>query len=372
MSTTSFTSNSALAVKLWARKAFIDSVKPTIYGSLVGTGDNAVIQRKDELTKGEGDRCRFRIRTLEDGDGGAEEDDTLEGNEDGLDYTYFDMYLGERRKAFKVDLNLSEQRTMADVRADAKSAIEDWTPEYLDTTFLEYLSGAGYGPPSVSIVPAGQTLGSRYHKKNGNLGGNVIQVPSANRIVFGGTGNTAPNTVTVGDTFTLSVIDKLVERAKRTTPTMRKATFQGKKLWVLIVSPEQVTSMRTNTSAGQWLDITKARQAGTTTDLFGGDTVGVYRDVLIVESTRVYRYFGGAGGNVEIHRALFLGAQAGVTSSGRMTDGWGRMKLAERTFDYGKRYSVAATFIWGLAKTRFQGQSDFGVIAVDTAAKPAA
>jgi N4-gp56 family major capsid protein len=371
MSSTTFTSNSALAVKLWARKTFSDAVKTTLYGSLTGTSDTSIVQRKDELSKGEGDRVRFRIRTLETGDGGAEEDQTLEGNEDGLDFSYFDMTLGERRKAFKVDLNLSAQRTMIDVRAEAKDAIEEWTQEYLDITFMEYLSGAGYGAPGVLVAPTQAGLTSRYHKLSGTLGGNPLLAPSADRIVYGGTGNVAANTVTVGDTMTLSVIDKLVERAKRNSPTMRKPTFQGKKKWVIILSPEQVTSMRTNTTSGQWLDITKARQAGTNENLFGGEMVGEYRDTIIVESTRIFRYLGGAGGNVEIHRGLFLGAQAAVTSSGGQTDGWGRMKLAERTFDYGKRYAVAATFIWGMAKTRFQNQSDFGVIAIDTAAKAA-
>lgn len=361
MSTTTFTTNSALAVKLWARKTFSDAVKTTLYGKLVGDSDTAIVQRKDELSKGEGDRVRFRLRTLEEGDGGAEEDQTLEGNEDGLDFTYFDMTLGERRKAFKVDLNLSEQRTMIDVRAEAKDAIEEWTQVYLDTTFLEYLSGAGYAASG----------GSKYHKLTGTLGGNPILAPSSDRLVFGGTGNTSAATVTVGDTMTLAVVDKLVEQAKRNSPTMRKASFDGKRLWVLILSPEQVTSMRTNTSAGQWLDITKAQLAGGAKNLFEGEMIGIYRDVMFVESTRTYTYLGGAGGNVRIHRALFCGAQAAVTSSGGKTDGWGRMKLAERTFDYGKRYAVAATFIWGLAKTRFQAQSDFGVIAVDTAAKPA-
>ncbi len=374
MSTTSFTTNSALAVKLWARKSYSDAVKTTLFGKLIGDGDTAIIQRKDELGKGEGDRIRFRIRALDDSDGGAEEDDTLEGNEDGLEFSHFDALLGERRKAFKVDLNLSEQRTMIDVRAEAKDALEEWTQEYIDTTCFEYLSGAGYGPKSVNPVSAANHaagLPSRYHKKNGNLGGNQILAPSADRIVYGGTGNTSAATMTVGDIMTLTMVDKLVERVARVTPTMRKASFDGKRYWVLILSPEQVTSLRTNTTSGQWIDITKAQMAGGGKNLFEGEMLGIYNDVIFVKSTRTYRYFGGAGGNVEIHRALFLGAQAAVTGGGKKTDGWGRLKLAERTFDYGKRYAVAATFIWLLAKARFQGQSDYGVIAVDTAAKPA-
>jgi hypothetical protein len=46
------------------------------------------------------------------------------------------------------------------------------------------------------------------------------------------------------------------------------------------------------------------------------------------------------------------------------------MKATDRTFDYGKRYGVSATLIWGMAKTVFNGQSDFGVFTIETAAAP--
>jgi hypothetical protein len=45
------------------------------------------------------------------------------------------------------------------------------------------------------------------------------------------------------------------------------------------------------------------------------------------------------------------------------------MKATDRTFDYGKRYGVSATLIWGINKTVFNGQSDFAVFALETAAK---
>jgi N4-gp56 family major capsid protein len=167
MSTTAFTSASALAIKVWARKAFNDAVKATMYGKLTGSSDRSIVQVKTEL-KSEGDRVRFGLRSLPVGIG-VQEDETLEGNEEGLDFRYFDLNLGEKRHAIKVDLNLSAQRTMFDVRQEAKDALNEWLEEYLDTTFFEYLTGFGRYP--------GDSTKSKYHP-NGVLGGNTLLTPS--------------------------------------------------------------------------------------------------------------------------------------------------------------------------------------------------
>jgi N4-gp56 family major capsid protein len=105
---------------------------------------------------------------------------------------------------------------------------------------------------------------------------------------------------------------------------------------------------------------------------FFSEALGKYRDFILVESTRTPRFFNyGAGGNIQAHRAIVLGAQACVVAHGKGTNSMGRLALAERTFDYGKRYGVAATLIWGMAKSRFNGQSDFSTFSIDTAAAPA-
>jgi len=358
MSTTAFTASSNLAVKLWARKAFSDAVKATTYGKLTGKSDRSIVQVKDEL-KGEGDRVRFGLRALPTGIG-VQEDETLEGNEEGLDFRYFDLSLGEKRHAIKVDLNLSAQRTMFDVRQEAKDALQEWLEEYLDTTFFEYLTG--YGRGSSSTV-------SKYHP-NGVLGGNALNTPSTDRTIYGGTA-TAFNNITAGDTMSFTALDKLAEKLKLASPTIRKASFDGKQAWVVILHPYQVNDLRSNTNTGQWLDIQKAAMNGgkVSDSPIWSEALGMYRDMILIESTRIPTFSNaGAGGNVSGARALALGAQAAVVAHGKDTDENGRMKLVERTFDYGKRYGVSATLIWGLAKTRFDSQSDFGVFALDTAA----
>ena len=104
---------------------------------------------------------------------------------------------------------------------------------------------------------------------------------------------------------------------------------------------------------------------------FEGEKLGVYREMLLLESTRVPTFAnGGAGANVQGARAMLLGAQAAVVAHGKDTDSNGKMKIVERTFDYGKRFGVGLTLIWGMAKTRFNGQSDFGMFCIETAAAP--
>lgn len=357
MSSTKFTSASPHAIKIWARKAWSDAVKTTLYGKLTGSSNRSIVQVKTEL-KNEGDRVRFALRALPTGIG-VQEDETLEGNEEGLEFKYFDLNLGEKRHAIKVDLNLSAQRTMFNVRSEAKEALQEWIEEYLDTTFFEYLTGAGQGPAGAS----------KYHP-NGVLGGNALLAPSADRIVYPGTVSSAA-TMTASDVMSLTLLDKVAERVKLASPTMRKANFGGKMCWLVILHPWQVTSLRTNTSAGQWFDIQRAAMEGgkiTNNPIFS-ESLGMYRDFLLIESTRIPTFTNyGAGANVGAARALVLGAQAAVVAHGKGANEKGVLKLAERTFDYGKRYGVAATLIWGMAKARFSDQSDFAVFAIDTAA----
>jgi N4-gp56 family major capsid protein len=238
MASTTITSASALAVKVWARKVFNDAVKTTLYGKLSGKGDTAIVQVKDELKKGEGDRVRFQLRSLPTGIG-VQDDETLEGKEEGLDFRYFDLNLGEKRHAIKVDLNLSAQRTIFDVRQEAKDAIEEWVQDYCDTTFFEYLSGSPLRGVAVS-----------YYHPSGVLGGNALAAPAADRIVFGGTGVVARNGLAVTDTMSLTVLDKVAEAIKLASPTMRPGSFDGKRLYVVILHPYQVNDLRANTSAG--------------------------------------------------------------------------------------------------------------------------
>jgi N4-gp56 family major capsid protein len=339
-----FDTNNALTLKLWGKKAFYDAVKPTLFGKLMGSSDTSIVQVKDELNKEAGDRVRFRLRALPSGTGRVGEE-TLEGYEEGLTFHNFDLTIDTMRHAHKVPLLMNQQRVNFDLRTEAKDAQSEWWEERFDSYFIKVLSG-DTTLPSVWTGTA----------------------PSTNRIIYGGDA-TAKNNVDSADKMSLTVIDRLVEKAKLATPTLRKGKFGGKSAYVLVLHPYQVYDLRTNTNTGQWLDIQKAAmQGGKISDnpIFT-EALGVYNDVILVESTRIQTYSDyGAGANVNAARALFLGAQGACVAFGKGYD-YDKMKWVERKWDYDGKYAVSATCLWGMKKTVFNSE-DFGVIAVDTAA----
>jgi N4-gp56 family major capsid protein len=343
MASTSFATGNNLTVKLWGKAAFEDAVKPTIFGKLMGTGDSAIVQIKDELNKQAGDRVRFRLRALPSG-AGKTGDETLEGNEEGLSYSYDDLSIDTMRHAVKVDLNMNQQRVNFDLRSDAKAALEEWWQERLDSYFIKILSG------DTAITFA-----------------NTATAPTTNRVVYGGNA-TSTGTIDSSDTMSLTVIDKCVEKAKLASPTFRKGKFGGKTAFVMILHPYQVYDLRTSTSTGQWLDIQKAAMMGgqVESNPIFTEALGVYHGVVLVESTRIKTYSDWGAGSVAGARALFLGAQAGICAFGKGYD-YDRLKWVEKKFDYEAKFGVASTLLWGLKKTVLNSE-DFGVIAVDTAA----
>ena len=351
MSTTQIASGHSLAEKVWAKKAYKDAVKETLFGKLSGKGDTAAVQIKDELSKSAGDRARFRLRALPTGTG-VDGSATLEGNEEGLEYNYMDIFIDQKRHAHKTDLGMNKQRVDFNLRTDCKDAQKEWWEEFIDESLFRALSGD-----------------TTY-----TFAGNTGTAPTSQRLIYGGAA-TAKGDMVSTDKFTLDLIDKAVVKAKLSSPNMRKANFGGKSCYVCILHPYQVHDLRTTTSAGQWLDIQKAAmQGGKVSDNpIWSEALGMYNGVMLIENTRIRTYTDYGAGTVGAARALLLGAQAGAVAFGRGFSGASRMKWAERTFDYGDKFGVAASMIWGVKKSVFanagtNGTQDFATISIDTAA----
>ena len=111
------------------------------------------------------------------------------------------------------------------------------------------------------------------------------------------------------------------------------------------------------------MDTLRSRQ----NPLFKGG-LGMINNVVLHEHENVRRFKDyGVGGDVEAHRALFMGRQAGVLAYGSGGTGT-RFYWREEEKDAGNQVAIYAGVIAGAKKTRFGGK-DFGVIAVDTASK---
>ena len=162
------------------------------------------------------------------------------------------------------------------------------------------------------------------------------------------------------------MLDKAVERAKTAVNRLRPIKVGTNDMWVAFLHPYQVTSMRTNTNTGQFIDIQKAAmQGGMVKDnpIFTG-ALGVYNNVIIYEDIRVPLVVGATAGTTDVARAVLCGAQAACIAfgkgSGKNTFSW-----HEELFDYENQLGVAAGCQAGLVKTRFNG-SDFGTVTMST------
>lgn len=131
----------------------------------------------------------------------------------------------------------------------------------------------------------------------------------------------------------------------------------------------QVTSLRTNSASGQWLDIQKAAMSGgqiTNNPIYTG-ALGEYNGVILRQSQDVTNGVSGATGLAitTVRRAVLLGAQAAVVGYGQANYGPTKYRWNEELLDHKRLLEVSAWSIWGLKKTVF-ASSDFGTVVVST------
>ena len=354
MAQTEFGVNHALAVKRWSTSLAVEAEKKMYWNKFTGTGPENVIVRKTELEKNAGDKVTVGLEMKLRG-AGITGDATLEGNEESL--TYYDdaVLIDQLRHAVRSKGKASEQRVPYNMRARGRGALSTWWAERYDELMFVYLSGAR-GVDTTYTLPVGFTA----------FAGNALSAPDAAHIRYANELTKA--TITTADILTLSEIDVLVERAQTVDPMIQPIMVNGEKHFVLLIHPYQATDLRTNTAAGQWLDIQKAAASaqGQKNPIFTG-ALGVYNNVVIHVHRNVVRFSDyGSGTNLPAARALFLGAQAGIIAHGNGSGtGEARYSWKEELFDYGNQLGVAAGAIFGIKKSVYNS-ADFGVMALDT------
>jgi N4-gp56 family major capsid protein len=354
MALTTYGVNAPEAVKLWSDVLSREALKATWINKFIGRDANALIQEKTDFKKSAGDRLTVLLRMQLTGDG-VLGDGTLEGNEERL-ATYADnLLIDQLRHAVRSGGKMTEQRIPFSIREEAKDGLKDWIAGRMDTAFFNHL--CGYTPQT----------DLRY------TGNNAVLAPTT--FVRGG-GVANDQSLTTGGEFTLGLIDSAVARAKTATPVMRPLKMDGEDKYVMFLHPFQVQQMRTNTSAGQWLDIQKAAVTGDGSrrnPIFTG-ALGEYNGVILHESTRITNGVNSSTGAAvaNTRRAVLAGAQAMLMGFGRSQNSnatsW---DWVEKLFDYENQLGVAAGAIFGMKASRFGTGSggaaaDFSKIVVST------
>lgn len=361
MATTTYGVNDAMAVKLWSKKLAVEVSKATAIAPLIGTSSNSIIQLKDETQKGSGDKVTFGLRTQLVGDG-VTEAQILEGNEEALS-TYSDaIFINELAHAVRVknDQTIDAQRVPFSLRNEANAGLTDWYADRL--SLAAFMQWGGYTAPTMSFE--GRTLAIKpVHY--------LFNAPTAPTRIIRPNARANDQSIISTDLFDLRLIDYAVEQAKLSNPKIRPVRVNGENKYVMYLHPAQVTDLRTNTSTGQWLDITKAVYMGSKQNnpIYDG-ALGEYNGVILREAEHVVPGVNASTGAqiTTVRRAVLLGAQSAVAAFGMKTAP-DKYKTVEELFDYQRELGVSVQTVVGMKKTVFNS-ADFGVVVVATYAAP--
>lgn len=295
-----------------------------------------------------------------------EGDNTLRGKEEDLRFFTDQIYIDQMRGGVNTGGRMTRKRTIHDLRKIARVRQSEWWARIFDELCFMYLSGAR-GVNTDMIYP-------------GNYAGfanNPFVVPDAKHLLFMGAA-TSKATLAATDKITLTSVERAQTQAQTMgggvegIPAIEACDVDGETRYILVMHPWQAFDMRTNATAGQWIDVQKAAAAaeGHDNPLFKG-AMGMYSDTILHTHKGVIRFSDyGAGGNVLAARALFLGRQAAVMAFGSPGTGL-RFDWTEEAEDRGNQAVITTATICGVKKVAFtiDGVSrDFGVIACDTAA----
>ncbi len=348
------------AVKRYSALLATDTARIGYWTShFMGSGPNASapLHQLNELENSAGDLITYDLSVQLAGQG-TEGDDVLEGNEEKLTLYTDSIYIDQRRHAVDTGGAMTRKRTIHKLRDIAKKRLADWWARLFDEYLFMYASGAR-GVNSGFISPLGYA----------GFANNSMSSPDSDHLIIGGGAKASMDS---GDKMTLNFIDVAKTNAQMMggdssqTPQIQPVKIDGEDHYVCVMSPWQSYDLRTAAGETGWLSIQKAAATseGRKSPIFKG-SLGMHNGVVLHEHSNVIRFSDyGSGGATTAARALFLGDQA-------LTMAWGfagtglRFDWHEEPKDYGNDLGVAASSIFGVKKTTFNGK-DYGVIAIDT------
>ena len=141
----------ALQVEQWEDKFWTEYIQDDPFKSLMGTGENAVFQVKEQLGKASGDKITIQLinRLTNAATTGTA---VLEGNEEDLSQRSHSITVNKRRNAVRIP-EMAEQQSAISLRDAAKATLQDWAMEDRRDLIIEAL-GSLNGTAFVSRTAA--------------------------------------------------------------------------------------------------------------------------------------------------------------------------------------------------------------------------
>ena len=348
---TAFGTNDAQTVKIWSTLTMREALKQTLFHKFLGSDKKAIIQRITDLEKQAGDNIKYDL-LMQMGGTGVTGDNKLRQNEEALTYYQDNLTINQLRNghAFR---RMTQQRTIHDLRSDAKGNLADWFADRYDTYMFNCLCGnTSHNFGQVATAPD-----STHYVVSGDV--------SNTGVIATDEGNISSN-----DQIQLADLDFAKEKAKTLSPLIRPCVINGDEFYVVVLHSYSVTDLRldvANSAYNSWPDIQMyANKRGLKNPIFDG-SLGVYNGMILFESTRIYSPVS------NVRRNLFLGAQAGVFAIGNAYSKLDQNRVGkdnlmswyEDSSDYGNENGIAVGSIFGMKSTLFNS-TDYGKIVISS------
>lgn len=355
----------------WERDFFKEYVRENRFASYMGTNENAIIQMRENLGKGKGDRITFSlVNRLTNG--GVQGSAILEGNEEEMVSRSHRLTVDKFRNAVRV-AEMEEVKSAIDLMNAARSTLKDWALEHTRGRVIGALSSFRDGETQYRWTTSAEFDAIAEAVKDAWL------VDNADRTLFGAsTSNNASNDYSAALAQIDNTNDKLtsanIALAKRMAqvcnPKIKPIRTKGDEEWyVLFAHSYQIRDLVQSDSAFLAAN-REARDRGKDNPLFRGADY-VWNGVIIREIPELPLIASGVdGAAVQVGTAFLCGAQAlGYGLAKRWT------AKTKDDFDYGDKVGVAIEQIYDVEKLCFgSGASDtddqkqHGVVTIHTAA----
>lgn len=286
------------------------------------------------------------------GNDGVTGDNRMRGSEEALTYYQDTVTIDQLRNAHAFR-RMSQQRTIHDLRMDAKANLADWFADKMDT----YMFNCLCGNTSHSFGQAATAPDADHYVVSGD-------------VTNTGTIATDEGNLSSNDQIQLADMDFAKEKAKTLSPLIRPVMIDGSEYYVVVLHTHSVTDLRLdigNSAYVSWPDVQMyANKRGLQNPIFDG-SLGVYNNMILYESTRIYEP------TSNVRRNLFLGAQAGVFAVGNAYNKLSQNRVGKENLmswyedsdDYGNENGIAVGCIFGMTKCTFNSD-DYGVIVISS------
>lgn len=360
---TNTTISAAVRAKQWDDNFFMEYVRANRFKRYMGTGENSIIQVKNNLTKKKGDAITINLVGALDADAGPNTGGTtLVGNEKALPNDGHKVTIGVVRDATVVNVE-EEQASAFDVRDAGRQALKDLSMRYLRNDIIKALG-------SVQGVP--------YATANATQK-NAWTVANSDRVLFGdavanysATHATALNNVTAAMTLTRDTVSLLRQIAQEAETVngdgIRPYTYgEDEETYVLFVNSRAFRDLKKDLENVH----ENARERALSNPLFTGTTSLYWDGVVIREIPEIGNFNNTATTPVPVTPIYLCGAQALAVVWAMTTK-----TTLRKEDDYGFQYGVGFMELRGIEKILWgQGTTaakDWGVVTGYVSAPAAA